>query len=194
MAAVMSEVLAKGVSFLYARTYIVAKYRQETWEKVVRSMPSGSREVWAQSLLATNEYPFTAFKDMMSSLASVLKTAKDAELAAIYEYIADQSLNKMYKIFFRLAHPSFVIKNYPSLWKMFFNAGTVEVPVAEKEHAIVRFLLPEIFNDRLPPACLGYSKKAVEMAGGSRLTMDRVSRGKKGQDLWETVYELRWNE
>jgi hypothetical protein len=70
----------------------------------------------------------------------------------------------------------------------------VEVPVAEKEHAIVRFLLPEIFNDWLPPACLGYSKKAVEMAGGSRLTMDRVSRGKKGEDLWETVYELRWNE
>jgi len=194
MAAVMSEVLAKGVSFLYARTYIVAKYGQETWEKVVRSMPPESREIWAHSLLATNEYPFTAFKDMMSSLASALKTAKDAELAAIYEYIADQSLNKMYKIFFRLAHPSFVIKNYPSLWKMFFNAGTVEVPVAEKEHAIVRFLLPEIFNDWLPPACLGYSKKAVEMARGSRLTMARVSRGKKGEDLWETVYELRWTE
>jgi hypothetical protein len=81
MAAVMAEVLAKVVSFLYARTYIVAivaKYRQETWEKVVRSMPPGSKAVWAQSLLATNEYPFTAFKDMMSSLASVLKTAKDA--------------------------------------------------------------------------------------------------------------------
>jgi hypothetical protein len=34
--AAMSEVLAKGVSFLYARTYIVAKYGQETWEKAVR--------------------------------------------------------------------------------------------------------------------------------------------------------------
>jgi hypothetical protein len=79
MAAVMSEVLAKGVSFLYARTYIVAKYGQETWEKVVRSMPPESREIWAHSLLATNEYPFTAFKDMMSSLASAPKTAKDAE-------------------------------------------------------------------------------------------------------------------
>jgi len=194
MTMVMSEVLAKGVSFLYARTYIVAKYGQETWEKVVQSMPPESKEVWTRSLLATSEYPFEAFKDMMSSLSRILKTAKDAELAAIYEYIADQSLNKMYKIFFRLAYPSFVIKNYPSLWKMFFNAGTVEVPVAEKGHAIVRFLLPEIFNDWLPPACLGYSKKAVEMAGGHGLTLDRVSRGKKGEDLWETVYELRWNE
>lgn len=194
MATAATGVLAKGVSFLYARTYIQTKYGQETWEKVVQSMPLESKEVWAHSLLVTKEYPFEAFKDMMSSLAGVLKTAKDAELAAIYEHIADQSLNKMYKIFFRLAYPSFVIKNYPSLWKMFFNAGTVEVPVAEKGHAIVRFLLPEIFNDWLPPACLGYSKKAVEMAGGRGLTMDRISRGKKGEDRWETVYELRWNE
>lgn len=194
MGTVMSEVRAKGVSFLYARTYIVAKYGQETWEKVVQSMPPASKEVWAYSLLVTNEYPFEAFKDMMSSLTRVLKTAKDAELAAIYEYIADQSLNRMYKMFFRLAYPSFVIKNYPSLWKMFFNAGRVEVPVAEKGHATVRFLLPEIFNDWLPPACLGYSKKAVEMAGGRDLKLDRVSSGKKGEGLWETVYELRWNE
>jgi hypothetical protein len=194
MTTVTTEVLAKGVSFLYARTYILAKYGPETWEKVVLSMPPASKALWVQSLLVTQEYPFEAFKDMMSSLSRVLKTAKDAELAAIYEYIADQSLSKMYKIFFRLAHPSFVIKNYPSLWKMFFNAGTVEVPVAEKGHAIVRFLLPEVFNDWLSPACLGYSKKAVEMAGGSGLMLDRVSRGKKGEDLWETVYELRWKE
>ena len=194
MATVMTEVLAKGVSFLYARTYIIAKYGPEVWEKVVLSMPLESREVWLGSLLVTQAYPFEAFKDMMTSLIGVLKTAKDAELAAIYEFIADQSLSKMYKIFFRLAHPSFVIKNYPSLWKMFFSTGTVEVPVAEKGHAVLRFLLPGIFNDWLPPACLGYSKKAVEMAGGSGLTLDGVSHEKKGEDLWETVYELRWKE
>ncbi len=77
---------------------------------------------------------------------------------------------------------------------MFFNAGTVEVPVAEKGHAVVRFLLPEIFNDWLQPACLGYSKKAVTMAGGRGLTMKRLTFEKKAEDLWETVYELLWNE
>jgi hypothetical protein len=194
MATELTAVLAKGVSFLYARTYIEEKYGRDTWERVMQSMPPGSREVWSSYLLVTQEYPFAAFKDMMSALNGALKAAKEEELAAIYEYIADQSLNKMYKIFFRLAHPSFVIRNYPKLWRMFFSAGTVEVPVAEKGHAIVRFLLPEIFNDWLTPACLGYSKKAVEMAGGSGLTADRVSRGKKDEDLWETVYELRWKE
>jgi len=194
MSAVMTAVMAKGANFLYARTYIEQKYGRETWERILAALSPETRKVWDQALLVSKEYPFEAFKEMMSALMRVLKTAKDSELASIYEYIANQSLNKMYKIFFRLAHPSFAIKNYPSLWSMFFNAGTVEVPVAEKGHAIVRFLLPEIFNDWLQPACLGYSKKAVEMAGGRSLTMLRTSREKKADDLWETVYELRWSE
>ena len=65
---------------------------------------------------------------------------------------------------------------------MFFNAGSVEVPLVEKGHAVLKFLPPEIFNDWLPPACLGYSKKAVEMAGGRNLTMQRSSFEKKSED------------
>jgi hypothetical protein len=77
---------------------------------------------------------------------------------------------------------------------MFFNSGTVDVQVAESGHAVLKFLLPEIFNDWLPPACLGYSKKAVEMAGGRNLVMKRISAGKASDDLWETVYDLSWKE
>ncbi len=194
MSAVLTGVMAKGANFLYARLYIEQKYGRDTWERILQSLSPEMRKVWDQALLASKEYPFEAFKEMMSALNSVLKTAQDAELARIYEHIADQSLNKMYKIFFRFAHPSFAIKNYPSLWSLFFNAGTVEVPVAEKGHAVVRFLLPEIFNDWLQPACLGYSKKAVTMAGGRGLTMKRLTFEKKAEDLWETVYELLWNE
>ena len=87
-----------------------------------------------------------------------------------------------------------MIQNYPKLWGMFFNAGTVEVTAAEKGHAVLKFLLPEIFNEWLSPACLGYSKKAVEMAGGRNLAMKKNSARKVSDNLWESVYELRWTE
>jgi hypothetical protein len=190
----MKIVMAKGVNFLFARKYIEGKYSAETWSRVMQSLSSESKAVWTGVLLAGSEYPFAAFKEMISTLHAELKTAKDPEIAAIYEYIADQSLSKTYKIFFKLANPSFVIKNYPKLWSMFFNSGTVDVQVAESGHAVLKFLLPEIFNDWLPPACLGYSKKAVEMAGGRNLVMKRISEGKASDDLWETVYDLRWME
>jgi hypothetical protein len=186
--------MAKGVNFLFAGKYIENKYSPETWGRVMHCLSDEAKTVWTGVLLAGSEYPFAAFKEMTSCLNKELKTAKDPELAAIYEYIADQSLSKTYKIFFKFANPSFVIRNYPKLWGMFFNAGTVEVPVAESGHAVVKFILPEIFSDWLPPACLGYSKKAVEMAGGKGLVMSKVSTGKTSDDLWETAYDLRWTE
>ena len=186
--------MAKGVNFLYAKKYIEERYGQETRDRIMKALPHETKDVWSGILLVGKEYPFAAFKGMMAALSAELKTAKEQEIAGIYEYIADHSLNKLYKIFFSFTQPSFVIKNYPKLWNMFFNAGTVEVPVAEKGHAVVKFLLPEIFNDWLPPACLGYSKKAVEMAGGKDLNMQQSSFENKSADLWETVYDLHWTE
>jgi hypothetical protein len=190
----MTRVMAKGVNFTGAKKYIIDKYGTETWGRIVQSLSNDAKAVWGGVLLVSSAYPFTAFKEMMSALTDELKSAKESEIAEIYEFIADQSLNKIHRIFFQLANPSFAIKNYPRLWRMFFNAGTVEVTAAEKGHAILKFLLPEIFNDWLPPACLGYSRKAVEMAGGRNLVMRRSSAGTVSDDVWETVFELRWTE
>ncbi len=154
----MAEVLAKGVNFLYAKRFIESNYGTDRWEKVMAAVPKADRAVWSEGIMATRSYPFSSFKTVIAALAKELGAARNDELARVYEYIADQSLNKVYKIFFRLANPSFVIKNYPKLWANFFNTGKVEVPAAEKGRAVLKFVLPEIFLDWLPPACLGYSK------------------------------------
>lgn len=186
--------MAKGVNFTGAKLYIESKYGAEVWGRIMKSLPAESAEIWGGMLLTGAWYPFKAFKEMIVALNRELKTAKDSELAAIYEKCADLSINKLYKIFFSFTNPSFAIKNYPKLWSMFFNAGKVEVAAAEKGRAVLKFILPEIFNDWLPPACLGYSKKAVEMAGGSNLAIQLINAKRISDDLWETVFELRWTE
>jgi hypothetical protein len=190
----MRKVLARGVNFVYTKQFIVNKYGNETWKLLLQSLPDDARKIWGDILVPIQEYPFLLFKELISNLALVLNIKQDSELACIYEYIADHSLNKLYKIFFSFANPSFVIKNYPKLWSRFFNTGNVEVPVSETGHAILKFTLPEIFLDWLEPACFGYSKKAVEMAGGKNLTMQNKGADKASDNLWEIVYELHWTE
>jgi hypothetical protein len=188
----MQEVCARGVNFVYTKQFIVNKYGIKTWKLLLESLSEDARKIWGGILVPIHEYSFLLFKELISSLASNIK--QDSDLACIYEYIADQSLNKLYKIFFSFANPSFVIKNYPRLWNRFFNTGTVEVPVSKNGHAILKFTLPEIFLDWLEPACFGYSKKAVEMAGGKNLTMEKKGTEKASGDVWEIVYELHWTE
>lgn len=190
----MKQIMAKGVNFLYSKRFIEAKYGTETWQQTIKSLPKEAQEIWGSVILVNQEYPFSAYKEMIAALTEKLKSLKDAEIASIYEYVADQSLEKIYKIFFHFTNPSFVIKNYPKLWDKFFNTGKVEVPLAEKGHAILKFELPSVFLDWLSPACLGYSKKAVEMAGGRNLSMSRKNIVQLSGDSWEITYELRWDE
>lgn len=188
------QVMAKGPNFVYGKEFILNRHGTEVWEYVISHMERQVADIWKGNLLTLGEYPFGAFKQMIYILSHKLNMMTSIELASMYEYIADQSLNKLYRMFFKMTKPAFVINNYPMLWQRFFNTGIVEVPVAEKEYAEIKFLLPEIFLDWLPSACLGYSRKAIQLAGGSQVSQTLLNKHHLPNDLWMIVYELKWRE
>lgn len=185
-------VRARGPNFVYAREFVVATRGEETWNAVLAQLPPDAHAVWRSELTPVSSHPFAAFKAMTVVLARVIGARPEEELAQMYEFIADRSLSAIYKVFFRLADPAFVIRNYPKLWSRFFTAGTVEVPVAERGHAVVRFIVPESFLDWLPPACRGYSTRAVRMAGARELKMLPLGQTRLDDGEWAVEYDLRW--
>ncbi len=188
------DAMAKGINFISVKKYVEMNYGEEMWHQLIESLSTEVKTVWNLTHKTGSDYPFYAFKEMISVMKSSLRTTRESEMAAVYEFIADESMSSMSKLRLRMSTPSSVIKNYPALWSSFFNAGTVDVPVASKGQGVVRFVLPEIFDDWLQPACLGFSKKAVEMAGGKDLMIQRTAYEKRKDNLFESRYELRWKE
>jgi hypothetical protein len=190
----MSEVMARGPNFVFGEEFIRSSHDDVIWEQVLAEMSEEARRIWQEPLLLTGAYPFSAFKEMLAALARVVGDVTDAETAQMYEFIADRSLSTIHKFFFRFADPSFVIKRYPILWQRFFKSGEVKVPAAQKGSAQLEFDLPEIFLDWLRPACTGYSKKAVEMAGGTNLELKERGQEELAGGIWRTTYDLTWSE
>jgi len=187
-----SEIKARGVNFLYAKEYIISKYGAEFFNKLKSQMTKEASIVWSGPILSLSSYQFEHFKQMVYALCKELKSDEVESTAELYAYIADRSLNNLYKVFFRLSQPSFVLKNYPKLWDRFFTSGEVTVPSADKNTAQIKFKLPEMFLDWLPGACYGFSKKAVEMAGGKNLKMNEVSKKMLDDGEYEIMYNLEW--
>jgi hypothetical protein len=187
----MAEVLAKGPNFVFAREFIQERYGLDTWRRMLESIGPDDAAVWRNADL-DQAHPFSSFKSGIQALSNELGSPEMVEISEMYEYIADRSLSTLYKAFFRLTSPQFVIKSYPRLWERFFTAGTVRVPSSDKDHAVVSFTLPGTFLDWLPPACLGYSQKAVSMAGGKHFTMRQTEMNQLANDLWEISYKLAW--
>ncbi len=173
----MTDEVAKGVNFVFAKEYIQKTHGEDVWTRALERLPASQRKIWTGILVPFGDYSFTAFKSMVHAVSAEAGEQDEAALAKMYEYIADRSLNVMYKAFFRLTRPSFVIRNYPKLWTRFFSKGSVTVPSAEAGRAALIFELPEIFLDWIGPACLGYSTKAVTTVRRAR----RLRRRKAAQ-------------
>lgn len=186
------EIRARGVNFIYAKEYILKTHGEEFWKTLISKLPADTAKLWTSPLLSLSNYPFKEFKLMVYALNKELNSDDIQNTAALYAFIADRSLNTLYKVFFRMANPSFVLKNYPKLWDRFFTSGEVTVPVAEKNTAQIKFKLPEMFLDWLPGACYGFSKKAVEMAGGRDMKMKEMSKKMLDDGEYEIIYNLEW--
>lgn len=186
--------IARGVNFVLAREYVINTFGEALWARALARVDPEQRRVWEQPLLTVSAYDFAAFKAVAAAVAVEAKADGDRAVAAMYEYIAERSLNTLYKVFFRLANPAFVIGNFPKLWSRFFTAGEVRVPVAQREHAELQFTVPEIFLDWLGPACLGYSTKAVELAGGRDVAVRELRRTARAAGTWDVVYDVTWRE
>lgn len=186
------EIRARGVNFIYAKEYIIKTHGEEFWNKLISKLPSETAKVWSSPLLSLSNYPFKDFKLMVNIISKELASDEIQSTAALYAFIADRSLSTLYKVFFRMANPSFVLKNYPKLWDRFFTSGEVTVPIAEKNNAQIKFKLPEMFLDWLPGACYGFSKKAVEMAGGKNMRMNEISKKILDDGEYEIIYNLEW--
>lgn len=186
--------IARGVNFILARDYIRSTAGSDTWNRALARLSAAHRAEWERPLLPIGTYDFAAFKALAAAAADERNATSDAALAAMYAYIADRSLSTLYKVFFRLANPAFVVGNFPKLWDRFFTAGRVHVPMAERDRARLVFTVPEVFLDWLTPACLGYSTRAVELAGGSGVTVRAGDRRKRDDGLWDVEYEVTWQE
>lgn len=184
---------ARGVNFVLAREYVLNTYGEAVWERVLAGLDGEGRRVWT-SPLTVGTYDFATFKAMIAVLAGVTRVRDDGALAAMYAYMAERSLNTLYKVFFRLANPAFVIGNFPKLWSRFFTAGEVRVPEAQRERAQLVFEVPGIFLDWLGPACLGYSTKAVELAGGRAVQVRESGRQALSGGTWRVTYAVTWRE
>ncbi|MGD9489584.1 MAG: hypothetical protein AB7W47_16310 [Calditrichaceae bacterium] len=190
----MVDCTAKGVNFVYGKEFVINTYGRETWDELLASMSWDSSKIWREELHLSELYPFSAFKDLISSLCELKGSDSCEENAEMYAFIAEKSLNSIYKLFFKIANPAFVIRNYPKLWQRFFTEGTVEVPVSHNGYAMISFCVPENFLDWLPSACYGYSKKAVEMAGGSAVRVRENFKSKMKDGTWSVFYEIFWED
>lgn len=135
----LSGIKFKGVAFVHTNKYIVKTYGENTLQKIISSMPEVSRQEVKDAAISV-WYPVEYVSDYLAALQQVLGT-KDAQIVfKISKEAGKDAFSLLYKIFFQLGNPGWVIQRAPSIWRTMSTQGSLTIVERDAKHVVVRLI------------------------------------------------------
>jgi hypothetical protein len=152
----------KGTSLVSTVRYIQETHGQTGLKQVFAGLSPAERDLAEAGFLTSSWYPL----DLLMKLTLLGKEQFGPKLPkALGKASADYALSRVYKIFFRVGSPQFIISRATAVYKNYYERGEMKAVVAEKGHAVVELSgipsqAPE-FCERL----IGWQERMLELSG-----------------------------
>lgn len=162
--------LLKGMSFRTTLGFAKARKGDEGLAKVIASLPEPMRAKLGGSVLATEYFPFDWIVALQSAVVDVVGGEKRAVLREIGRYSCENALTTVYKIFFKLGSPEYIIRKAAQVYGTYFKGGG-EFRMLDETKGSCRLQI-----DRYPGGhadfCRrldGYFEMVLELSGGKSI-------------------------
>lgn len=181
----------KGSAVKASALFVQERLGMEGYQRISGRLPPGARETFQGAILQSSWYPFAHLRAFMEEARKEIPTPPGRSIAwEMGRFSADHGLNSLYRVFFKVADPGFIIRKGSQVLATYYDSGKMEPVVEEKGHALLRltgFDEPHpLFCDRL----LGWMERTLELCGAASIQMGHprcLSRGDASCD-----YEGRW--
>ena len=111
-----------GNSLYYVKKFIIERYGQKDYEKIVRN--TDSQKILNDPIMSGKYYDQKVFSQLLSSLA---KTKGEQALKDCGEYAAKGQLSGLYGLIAKIISIDVVLKKAESMWKKTWTEGKLEV-------------------------------------------------------------------
>lgn len=166
----MSEpVKVKGTALSSTVRYIKEKFGDESVEKIIAGLGESDKAAIRSGVLVSSWYPF-------SLLVAIMRAAKKeygGQAPDLYRDIgrasADYSLSTVYKIFFKVGSPQFIIGRAATVYSNFYTSGEMKVLESGKGFANVQIT---DFPEPCEEYCLrvwGWMERMLELTGARNI-------------------------
>jgi len=118
----------KGTSAVSTFDFVKSQYSDQL-DEWISSLPDESKEIFTDTILATNWYPMQAGLIVPTKHVAKLFYSGDAEKASfeIGQFSAKKGLSGVYSLFVKIAKPSFVLKRSPQIFSTYYKNSSFEI-------------------------------------------------------------------
>jgi hypothetical protein len=160
----------KGTVLASMVRYLGETFGEPGLQEVLADLTPGER-TQVETILASAWYP-------VPLLLKVMRTAFKhfgGQAPRLYHDMgrasSDYSVTGVYKIFFKVGSPHFIISKAGSLYKNYYSTGEMQSVVVEKGHAVLEMVG---FQDPAPELCeriAGWLGRTLELSGAAEVRL-----------------------
>jgi hypothetical protein len=188
---VSSEVKVKGSGFEYTKKYIVDRYGRETFDRILSQMPAEAARAVDHSI-PSSWYPVQYAGDLANGIKRVLGGSQKHPIFEISKEGAKATFSLIYKMFFRLGSPGFILDRVTSVWKNMSTAGELSVVERGDKFVVVRlknfpYKNPDYCGERLR----GWFHATLELSGCDMVKSVHTRCTSNGSDCCEWRFEWK---
>ncbi|MEW6516351.1 MAG: hypothetical protein AB1439_05530 [candidate division FCPU426 bacterium] len=181
----------KGTALMPRIKYLEEKATPEQKEKIVALLsPEFQKEV-RQGIFLGTWYPFEYYIEINRALDKVLGTGDLSLIPKLGYYSADQGLKGVYKLFYKVGSPEFIIQRGAKVWNQYFVNGQLNVAKVAPGEARITLTEVESPTEEHCLSVLGWVHRTLELSGGKNVRTEMSKCRRKGAPFCEIT--ARWD-
>lgn len=181
----------KGTAFKSRISYVQRHHGAEALDRVFAELED--REL-AESLkkraMPGGWYSFENYVDLLRTIDRVCGTGSGTMFRPMGAQVAEDDLSTVYRIFMRVASPSFILKKASHIWRQYYDVG--ELVVTRDQPDLAQFEICDMPNPDIAhcDSIAGWTQKCIEMTGASDVNVEHSTCRTRGDD--QCIFEATW--
>lgn len=180
----------KGSAVISTPKYMKEKYPSQ-YEKWLDALSQESRHIM-QSVLASNWYPLDAgFIQPTKAACDILQNGSKKVAWDMGRYSAEYSLNGVYRVFFRIGSPAYLISRGAKVFSSYYKPCELNVTSNDSKNTSIQITEFPESSEYIENRIAGWMEKALELCGVQGIQVAISQSMAKGDAL--TEIQLKWD-
>lgn len=176
----------KGSAFKASIQYLKEKLENITFEEFIEKVPPEVQKLLETPILTSSWYEFSLLIKLMDSAEPHLHPEKGRSVAwDMGRFSADVGLSTVYRIFFKVADPSYIIKKASQVYQTYYSSGEMTCEEIGAGKALLCLREVDQPDIHLCERLLGWMERTLELSGAKKVTMSHPKCRTRGDDRCE---------
>jgi hypothetical protein len=165
----------KGSALRSTMNYLREHFSDEQVRRVLAKLPPAHQDIVEKPILISKWFDSDILTTLMRTMSAELGQPSEILFHRLGRQSCDDGLNTVYRIFFKIGSPSYLLKFVAQVWRNYYSDGKMEV-VSRTDSSVHIRLLECAFPD--PGMCLrlsGWMERSLEISGAKNINFSHCS-------------------